>query len=256
MSTAKTRISKKSLASFPVSIANQIKEIKTRFKVASFTYYEQKEGQDFYFDEGAKVWAFYGEDERSISMIDSNTVGGNGCYQIGSTISPKAGTTILEVSYLGKYYLSIYNYDAVEPELNPKDNEQWHSFELKDSFSQYTIDTYSIKKRYNTTDLRECLIIACDRSIAWDNKPFYVCASGNGYCISETLEPSNGNFKVYKLIGNQVYLGEPKFETERQKTRIGLDTTGNATSAPVPTVEPHTGQFELFQTEDRQLTLF
>ena len=108
----KTRISKKSLAAFPANIAKAIADIKARYKTASFTYNEKNQGESFYFDEGAKVTCFYGEEEVSIKMVSANTVGSSECYAIGSTITPKAGTTILEVNYfMGKYMLSVYNFD-------------------------------------------------------------------------------------------------------------------------------------------------
>lgn len=108
----KTRISKKSLAAFPDNIAIAIKDFKTRYGVASFSYEEKNQGDSFYFAEGATVKIFYGNQEASIKMVSADTVGSNDCYAIGTTIKPKAGTTILEFKlFLGKYFLNIYNYD-------------------------------------------------------------------------------------------------------------------------------------------------
>lgn len=109
---AKTRISKKSLAHFPTNIAIAIKEIKAQYKTASFEYYERKQGDSFYFAEGAKVRCFYSDDERSLKVVSSNTVGSNEYHVIGEKIYPNSGTTILSTEYfMGKYSLSIYNYN-------------------------------------------------------------------------------------------------------------------------------------------------
>lgn len=108
----KTRISKKSLAAFPDNIAAAIKDFKTQYGVASFSYEEKNQGDTFYFDEGVTIKVFFGNRESSIKMVSADTVGSNDCYAIGSTITPVAGTTILEFKlFLGKYFLNIYNYD-------------------------------------------------------------------------------------------------------------------------------------------------
>ena len=107
-----TRISKAALSNFPKKIADRLTELKARFGVKSFYYDDKPERTDFYFGEGDKNWFFYGNEEINVNMVSSETIGGGDRTEIGSTIKPKAGTTILNVGYLGGYHLFIYNYSA------------------------------------------------------------------------------------------------------------------------------------------------
>jgi hypothetical protein len=107
----KTRISKKSLAAFPATIAETIKTSHSTIK--SFQYLEKTEGQEFFFDEGDKVTCFYGDRQVDVEVVSENTVGGANYHCIGAKIQPKAGATIVVRSYMYGYYLTVYNFGSI-----------------------------------------------------------------------------------------------------------------------------------------------
>lgn len=114
---ATTRISKKSLAAFPSEISESIKALASRYGFKSFTYVEKCQGQKYVFGEGNRVICFLNGASVNVEIVAEHTLGASGVHHaINSEIMPVAGTTLLEVSYLGSYYLTVINWGSAQIE--------------------------------------------------------------------------------------------------------------------------------------------
>ena len=115
-----TRISKASLAQFPVHVQDCIRGLQKRFHCASFSQSAKPEGKGFYLGEGDYYWVFYPGNETpvAIRMGAEHTLGASGLnWAIGGQIVPPGGSIVLSVSYLGKYSLSVETYERVPVEV-------------------------------------------------------------------------------------------------------------------------------------------
>lgn len=118
---SKVRISAKSLFPFHPAVVEAIQEVAARYSgIKSFTLIEVKEGaMAFFAGEGESIIRLNGFDRLAIEMVSDSTVGAAGVSgQIGRSFAPKAGETVLVVSYYSGYYLTVYRITGALPEIS------------------------------------------------------------------------------------------------------------------------------------------
>ena len=106
----KHRISKKTLSQMPTEIAEQIRQIGEHYGVKSFTFQNVAAGHKVYHAEGSRYTYIYGQDTMKVEMVAEHNLGAADVrHEIGAQVAIPAGTTVIEVWYMGGFGMHVVN---------------------------------------------------------------------------------------------------------------------------------------------------